>query len=194
LLIKVGVYDSIIVHMKLKVLGRRIWRKLTSWYARLRIKSTRVSQEPTKDGGLILSVPVLEVMVPPLVNNDWNQVYLSSDMLNELKYWIDELKVVHEITDLQFRVLDKYSQIGWDSVTGMMGRVVAVGVYGTKVTRKDLLDQISTATVELHEAVISEESQETELRKLRAINKVRELLREKNNRFGNVRNDVQIKL
>jgi len=182
--------------MKLKVLGRRVWRKITSWYARLRSGKTRhVVKESFVEENLILSVPVLEVMVPALINNDWNQVYVSSDLLNELKYWMDELKVVHEITDVKFTLLDRYSQVGWDSVTGMMGRVVTVGVHGVKITRENLISKISNATVELHEAVVtSDDTEETEIRKLRAVQKVRELLEERGNRYGNIRNDVKLNL
>lgn len=183
--------------MRVKVWARRVWRKISALYARVVYKNrnTSLPKEVFGGGDLVIQVPVLEVMVPALVNNDWSQVYLSSSLLDELKYWIDELKIVHEITDVKFKVADRFSQIGWDSVTGLNGRVVMVEVYGTKITRKDILERITTATVELHEAIMVEDStEETEIKKLRAVQKVRELLEERGNRYGNVRNDVRVKL
>lgn len=183
--------------MRVKVWARKLWRKISALYARVsyKNKNTSVPKEVVSSDDLIIQVPVLEVMVPALINNDWSQVYLSGSLLDELKYWIDELKIVHEITDIRFKVADRFSQIGWDSVTGLNGRVVTIEVYGTKVTRKDILERISTATVELHEAIMIEEpTEESEIKKLRAVQKVRELLEERGNRYGNVRNDVKTKL
>lgn len=141
---------------------------------------------------------VLEVYVPMLrdglIGSD--TVYVSDPMLHQLREWVKDVRIAHEANNLEFHAReDEVVLSGWDSVTGLKGRVVPVDVYGSFVERKDIIQAISDVSVELHEAVlVTEETESAEVRKMRAVKKLGELLRERSDRYGNVRHDFDVKL
>ena len=142
--------------MKLRVWATLAMRKLQSLWSYIRRDKT-VPADKTVDSThqtLLGKVYALEVFVPVLVNNEWDSMYVSNSLLDEIKFWLDELRVVHNASHLRFRVAEPVVTLGWDDATGMWGRVVGLELWGVRSQVTTLKQEISKASEELHEAIL----------------------------------------
>lgn len=143
--------------MKLRVWATLAFRKLQSLWSYLRRdRAVSASSKNTEslNQTLLGKVYTLEVFVPVLVNNEWDSMYVSNSMLDEIKFWLDELRVVHDASHLRFRVSEPVVTMGWDEATGMWGRVVGLELWGVRSSVTTLKQEIAKASEELHEALV----------------------------------------
>jgi hypothetical protein len=141
--------------MKLRVWANWSLRKLQSLWSYLKRDRAVIHVKSTESlhQTLLGKVYTLEVLVPVLVNNDWESIYVSNSMLDEVKFWLDELRVVHDASHLRFRVSEPFVTMGWDEATGMRGRVVGLELWGVRNSVTTLKQEISKASEELHDAI-----------------------------------------
>jgi len=144
---------------------------------------------------------VLEVFVPYLQLEKDTKLFqtdmLEPGLFSELGFWMDELKTVHQANELLFKVAEGFlPQTGWDDVTGMRGRVVAVEIWGVLNHSSEINTRISDMVVNLGEAYefspvsygkkTLKRIDQVEKLEIETRNKIRELMLERSNKIGNV--------
>jgi len=169
--------------MKLRVLVNLVYRKMQSLWSKYVSSRMYVKPDGVHDAGssFLGYVDVLEVFVPVLVSGDWNNIYLSSNLIDELREWLCDVSEAWGAEKLQFRVAESVIQNGWDDVTGIKGRVVKLEAWGAKYEAYRIKDQISDKLLRLAE-ITDEKSSE------RLIEQVKELMLERSKKVGNVKN------
>jgi len=187
--------------MKIRALFNLVKRKAHSAFLEIKQFLSRKSQyvkfrEEDTSGAyeFIGTFHVMEVFLS-LLNDEVFEHEKNDPLVYQAHAWIHDLKIAHGMRNLIFKkVENEVPTQGWDAITGLRGKLVAVDVHGIPVSRMDVLQAISDVSVELHDAVFLSESEDAELKKLRAMKKLSQLLRERSERYGNVRNNVDVEI